>query len=55
MDLSRCLHAKYIANPEKLGEFLQQQAPLYDAIILCGAGDVVSGEFLRKTSFVTFD
>ncbi|MBR4419171.1 MAG: UDP-N-acetylmuramate--L-alanine ligase [Clostridia bacterium] len=55
LDLSRYLHTKYIASPEKLGDYLQKQAPLYDAIILCGAGDVVSGEFLRNTSFTTFD
>ena len=55
LDLSRHVHAKYLASPEKLGDYLQKQAPLYDAIILCGAGDVVSGEFLRNTSFTTFD
>ncbi len=55
LDLSRYLHAKYIASPERLGEYLREQAPLYDAIILCGAGDVVNGEFLRNTSFTTFD
>lgn len=55
LDLSRALKSKYIANPEKLAEYLHSQATNYDAIILCGAGDVVSGEFLRKTSFTTFD
>ena len=55
LDLSRNLKSKYIANPDKLAEYLHQQSSHYDAIILCGAGDVVSGEFLRKTSFTTFD
>ena len=55
LDLSRELKAKYIAKPEKLAAYLQTQSCNYDAIILCGAGDVVSGEFLCKTSFTTFD
>lgn len=55
LDLSRALKAKYIAKPEKLAAYLQEQAARYDAVILCGAGDVVSGEFLRQTSFATFD
>ncbi|MBO5229328.1 MAG: UDP-N-acetylmuramate--L-alanine ligase [Clostridia bacterium] len=55
LDLSRALKVKYIATTEKLAEYLHEQAGNYDAIILCGAGDVVSGEFLRNTSFVTFD
>jgi len=55
LDLSRALKAKYIAKPEKLAAYLQEQAARYDAVILCGAGDVVSGEFLRQTSFTTFD
>lgn len=55
LDLSRHLKVKYIANPEKLSQYLHEQAPHYDAIILCGAGDVVSGEFLRHNSFMTFD
>ncbi len=55
LDLSRCLKVKYLATTEALSEYLQQHATEYDAIILCGAGDVVSGEFLRRSSFVTFD
>lgn len=55
LDLSRRLKVKYIANPKTLAQYLHQQAPNYDAIILCGAGDVVSGEFLRHSSFATFD
>ena len=47
LDLSRHLHAKYFADTEKLKKYLTQQAPNYDAIILCGAGDVVNGEFLQ--------
>ena len=55
IDLSRCLKTKYIATPTKLADYLHQEAGRFDAIILCGAGDVVSGEFLRNTSFATFD
>ena len=55
LDLSRTLKAKYLATPQKLAEYLHNHAVYYDAIILCGAGDVVSGEFLRQTSFTTFD
>ncbi|MCM1404690.1 MAG: Mur ligase family protein [Prevotella sp.] len=55
LDLSHHLKVKYIANPKTLAQYLHQQAPNYDAIILCGAGDVVNGEFLRHSSFVTFD
>lgn len=55
LDLSRELNVKYIANPKTLASYLHKEAPNYDAIILCGAGDVVSGQFLRHSSFVTFD
>ena len=55
LDLSRHLKVKYLATTEALSEYLQQHAPEYNAIVLCGAGDVVSGEFLRNSSFVTFD
>jgi len=55
LDLSRHLQVKYLASTETLTRYLKQNASNYDAIILCGAGDVVSGEFLRKSSFVTFD
>lgn len=55
LDLARRLKVKYIANPKTLAEYLRKQAPHYNAIILCGAGDVVSGEFLRHSSFATFD
>jgi len=55
LDLSRALKTKYIATPKKLAEYMSKNASLYDAIILCGAGDVVSGEFLRQTTFTTFD
>ena len=55
LDLSRQLKVKYLATTKALSEYLQQVAPKYDAIILCGAGDVVSGEFLRQSSFATFD
>ena len=55
LDLSRRLKVKYIATPERLANYLHEQAPHYNAIILCGAGDVVSGGFLRHSSFATFD
>ena len=55
LDLSRRLQVKYLATTQSLTKYLQHVAPAYDAIILCGAGDVVSGEFLRRSSFVTFD
>ncbi len=55
LDLSRQLKVKYLATPQALTEYLTQHAVEYDAIILCGAGDVVNGEFLRQSSFVTFD
>ena len=55
LDLSRHLHVKYLASTDKLTEYLHDHAAEYDAIILCGAGDVVSGDFLRQSSFVTFD
>lgn len=55
LDLSRHLKVKYLATPEKLTDYLHEHAAEYDAIMLCGAGDVVSGEFLRKSSFATFD
>lgn len=55
LDLSRQLKVKYLATPTVLIAYLKQHAHEYDAIILCGAGDVVSGEFLRQCSFVTFD
>ena len=55
LDLSRYLKVKYLATTEKLGAYLSEHAKEYDAIILCGAGDVVSGEFLRQSSFATFD
>jgi UDP-N-acetylmuramate--alanine ligase len=37
---------KYFANTRPLKEYIEKTAHKYDAIILCGAGDVVSGEFL---------
>ena len=46
LDLSRRLKAKYVANTQTLLQFLKDQSVNYDAIILCGAGDVVSGDFL---------
>lgn len=55
LDLSRELNVKYITNPKTLANYLHKQASNYDAIILCGAGDVVSGQFLHQFSFVTFD
>lgn len=55
LDLSRHLKVKYLATTEKLSAYLKEHATEYDAIILCGAGDVVSGEFLRQSSFATFD
>ena len=55
LDLSRALKVKYLAKTETLSEYLQLHAAEYDAVILCGAGDVVSGEFLRQSSFTTFD
>ena len=55
LDLSRRLKVKYIANTQTLANYLRDKAPQFDAIILCGAGDVVSGEFLRHSSFATFD
>lgn len=55
LDLSRTLKVKYLATTKALTCYLQEHAAAYDAIILCGAGDVVSGEFLRQSSFVTFD
>lgn len=55
LDLSRRIRVKYLATTETLSEYLQEHAAEYDAIILCGAGDVVSGEFLRQSSLVTFD
>lgn len=55
LDLSRHLKVKYFATTEKLSAYLHDHAQEYDAVILCGAGDVVSGEFLRQSSFVTFD
>ena len=55
MDLSRRLKVKYLATSQALSAYLQQHAVEYNAIILCGAGDVVSGEFLRQSSFATFD
>ena len=47
LDLSRELKTKYFATTKTLKKYLSEQAGNYDAIILCGAGDVVSGEFLR--------
>ncbi|MCQ2382143.1 MAG: UDP-N-acetylmuramate--L-alanine ligase [Clostridia bacterium] len=55
LDLSRHLKVKYIASVETLSEYLKTNSEKYNAIVLCGAGDVVSGEFLKKSSFVTFD
>ena len=55
LDLSRALQVKYFASPQQLLVYLKKVAPNFDAIILCGAGDVVSGSFLRQASFVTFD
>lgn len=55
LDLSRHLKVKYLATTEKLGAYLAEHAKEYDAVILCGAGDVVSGEFLRQSTFATFD
>lgn len=47
LDLSRELKTKYFATTKTLKKYLSEQADNYDAIILCGAGDVVSGGFLR--------
>ena len=38
---------KYFANTEPLKKYIETNAGRYDAVILCGAGDVVSGEFLQ--------
>ncbi|MDR1917629.1 MAG: UDP-N-acetylmuramate--L-alanine ligase [Christensenellaceae bacterium] len=40
--------AKYFANTTPLKKYIELTANKYDAIILCGAGDVVSGEFLTN-------
>jgi UDP-N-acetylmuramate--alanine ligase len=37
---------KYFANTVPLQKYIENITNQYDAIILCGAGDVVSGEFL---------
>lgn len=56
LDLSRKLKSKYFANPDTLKRYIKQQAAKFDAIILCGAGDVVSGEFLKDENLtVTLD
>lgn len=55
LDLSRHLKVKYLATTKTLTDYLKEHANEYNAVILCGAGDVVSGEFLRQSSFVTFD
>lgn len=55
LDLSRALKAPYFTNTRQVLAYLQKNASDYDAIILCGAGDVVNGEFLQNASFVTFD
>lgn len=47
LDLSRNLGTKYFATTDKLKKYLLEQAPHYDAVILCGAGDVVNGEFMQ--------
>ena len=55
LDLSRTLGVPYFTNTQKLLSYLRKTSLEYDAIVLCGAGDVVSGEFLRQAPFVTFD
>lgn len=52
LDLSRKLKAKYFANTGALKRYIHNQVKNFDAIILCGAGDVVGGEFLRDENLV---
>ena len=55
LDLSKRLKVKYLATVQSLSQYLKDKAGQYDAIVLCGAGDVVSGEFLRRSTFATID
>ena len=55
LDLSRTLSVPYFTNTRQLLSYLHKNSSNYDAIVLCGAGDVVNGEFLRQAPFVTFD
>ena len=52
LDLSRKLKAKYFANTKTLKKYLREHVKEFDAVILCGAGDVVSGDFLRDTNLL---
>ncbi len=47
-DLQKILKCKYFAKTKSLKNYIKKYHGKYDAIILCGAGDVVSGEFLIK-------